>query len=712
MFLTQEQIDTLSQNLRHKRLRLEILDSNMVVIDTIEGYAIDGNIEADADNDIRRSGTIQMVIPTDLKNATLIGSLDGYVIESGGKIWLDKNIKISVGIDNILSTQQETIWYKLGVFLINKPVMTTSATQFELSFECIDLMARLTGQRQGQLPSTSIVIEAGYYQTNTQTNETEYIRTQLADALISTITELGGISKYSIYQIPERYKYLQYDVKFEIGTTVYNILSTLKGMLPTWQMYFDLDGVLIIEPIPNGKNGIIYDLDKQQYISDSMSVDFENVKNQVVIYGRTNNLTYFTENTDLEPNNVQYITNNDGVTATLLLKYQTVSRGTLTTNGTTFGFLSREHTNTLPITQVEIWSDGTQFLYSHDSVNISLVKFENSTNSFGVDYQTTQIEANSILENEIYFIRIYEASLTSDEYVDTTQSIVFDFMGKQTVSYNLVNDNKDSPFYINSNYTNENYYCGTATTPNGANWGESYDIVLNDNNGVTTISEGTIITFIANAPNIYASDTNYTTVNVYNSLGSLILSNVPLVQNLWVANDRPYLSENKLIGDYTILELRYEVVNGNNVLVYLGRCRNALTKIFSGGSYDNIYTDQIAYENCLLQLFNCSNMNDNIDLQVVPNYLIDVNCRIIHNNNNAYPININERQQFISEDSDNNGQYKQFMTAYNNEFYVIYNQDENYLTKKINYPLGVDNNPQSITAIKIYDSGNLMGEDY
>ena len=61
-------------------------------------------------------------------------------------------------------------------------------------------------------------------------------------------------------------------------------------------MYFNNDGILIIEPIPSGKNAIVYNIDAEQYISDSTNCDFENVKNQIVIYGRLNTLTYFAEN--------------------------------------------------------------------------------------------------------------------------------------------------------------------------------------------------------------------------------------------------------------------------------------------------------------------------------------------------------------------------------------------------------------------------------
>ena len=78
-------------------------------------------------------------------------------------------------------------------------------------------------------------------------------------------------------------------------------------------------GVLRIEPIPSGVRDIVYDIDTNKYITDTLSVSFSNVKNQVVVYGRLNTLSYYTENTDTVATNVVYEDN--GAYITLILKY-------------------------------------------------------------------------------------------------------------------------------------------------------------------------------------------------------------------------------------------------------------------------------------------------------------------------------------------------------------------------------------------------------
>lgn len=782
MDLTQQQIDVLKQNLRRKEVRIELLDQNFKIIDSLEGYAIGGTLEKNADNNIRRSGNIELAIPNVSAATKFLDQLDGFTVEAGGKIWLDKYVGISIGIHNIATG--EIVWYKYGVVLINNPTRLFSGTDFTISFECVDLMAKLTGDRQGQLTGTTTVIEQGYYTTDTSGNKV-YVKTKLRDALISTITDLGGFTKYRISEIPTAYEYLPYDITVGVGSTVYDILSKLMEIISTWQMYFDNDGVFVVEPIPDGENAIVYEISSDQYIEDELSYSFDNVKNQIVLYGRLNTLTYYTENitdssytyslssnsgitsvvVDLNtfgeqistsgsyafsyngniwqlsgdevtlatygitiagtpntgaaitieyikqaPTNVIYQPNNDGVTSTLILKYDTVNLSSLTISGTTFGFKSLSNTNPLPITNVEIWQGNEKVLPSLGTQTLSLVKFENSNTSFGVEYPTTQIEANTILQNDIYFIRIYDATVNSDEFVDITQNITFEFMGKQQVAYSLVNDNLESPYYVNTSLDQPNYYAGLAQTPTNMDFGTAYLLTLNNQEPLTQLLNGTIITFMANATNLYANNNEFTGISIQTSDGTTLLSNIPLVQNIWSASTqpatRPYVVEGKLSNDYTIWQLRYEQSDNYQWFVLLGRNPNAITTILSDGEYENIYSDQLAYERCLWELFNGSNMNDSISLSIVPNYLIDVNCKIPYNPNDSLPRGIYDTQPYYVSTNNSSQQYQ---TGIGQDYYVRKKDIQYYMTKQISYPLDISSQPQSITAIRIYDSGNLVG---
>lgn len=794
MFLTQEQIDVLSQNLRKKRLRVELLTTDFKTVDSIEGYAVNGSISVTADSDTRRSGNVTLAIPLNYAGSTFLDKIDGLVIDYGGKIWLDKNIRIYVGIDDINSPDPlnpNTIWYNLGTFLIDQPTREFSSTSYSISFQCIDLMARYTGIRQGQLTDLSVSIPQGEYVI--ENGQEIFKKTELQEALTAVITDIANIQNFSIYPIPDKYKYLPYDISVGSGATVYDLLNEFMSILSTWQMYFDVDGTFIIEPIPSGVQDIVYDIEGTQMITDNLSVDFQNVKNQVIVYGRLNELNYFTNNVELELNvvgtfantsttvevnqsvwqskinqnisngtftyggtdgtstdlkwqcswdskfystsqlptlfgitvtgdvasddyisisytipetNVSY-TQNDDNTYTLNLNFSALQSQNFTIGGTTFGFQSVDTYNTLPISKVNISVDNEQLLSSN------LVYYENTNIAFGKQYENNYVPVNIVTPNEIFFITIYDATLNADKTINLEQPVTFQFMGKQQSAYCMVNDNLESPFYINNGINATNFYCGTSYTQSSSS--ATMQLTLNNDSTVTTLENGTIITFM--------SDRTYNgayTISILSAEGNSIVSNIPIVSNYW-NNDgtRTILQSGKFTNNYTVISLKYEpntsVVDsggtsvGTGAFVYLGRTQTALTLICTGGEYDNISADQLAYERCLYELFIHSNLNDTISISIIPNYSLDVNCRIPYDPNNAMPYGLSQGLQFFTQSTSGG---IPFITALGNVFYVQSNIIEYFITKQITFPLGLDNTAQTITAARIYDSGNLIGSDY
>ena len=706
MELTQDKIDVLGKSVRRQLLKLEIMEENYKVIDTIEGYAVGGSISADATNDIRRSGNISMTIPINPYTTALLDALNGYVVDVNGKIWLDKRVKIYVGFENFNNQEMQTTWYKMGVFLISQPQRTFSGTEYLLSFQCVDLMILLTGERKGQLGSITTMIPQGEYTTN-EDNEVIYKETSRAEAIINVLTELGGITKYSLYPIPEIYQYLSRDIQVGIGATVYDLLKELLSDLPTWQMYFDLDGVLIISPIPSGASGMVYPLNESQRLSDVMAVNFSNVKNQIIVYGRANSMSYFTSGSA----NVLYSDIGGTSYSKLVLTYSSIDTDNITIKGTTFGFLSLPTYNSKPITEVEIWDANTSSMV----FSAELTKFEGVNSAFGVDYNNNHIESEMIPLDEICFLRISDCTITENasglKVVDLTQPITCEFMGKQQVSYTLVNDNKESPYYINNGIKETNYYAGEAKLPSGYNLGESYLLTLNNDTTFGGLNNGDIITFIANAPNKHASGVAYTSLSVRDFSLNNVVTNIPLCQNKWNNDNltRPYVDEDKIRNDYTIWEVKYENINNEERFVLLGMAKNALTLVLSGGEYDNIYADQLAYERCVYELFTHSTLNYTITLTQVPDYLIDVNWKIYYNPNNATPLNVTDYEEYLTMNENVQGEYEQFITLNGEIFYVRADTSQFFMTKQVTYPLGIGET-QQITASRVYDSGNLLGD--
>ena len=149
MEISQSQIDTNNSNVRHKRIRIELLNRDLQVIDSLEGYAVAGSITANANNTIRRSGSLTLAVPIDKSQTTFLDQVDGLAVSYQGKVWLDKRLKIYVGIDKSNNGTIETVWNKMGVFLMDKPSRVISSQEYQISFNIVDQMILLTGERQG-----------------------------------------------------------------------------------------------------------------------------------------------------------------------------------------------------------------------------------------------------------------------------------------------------------------------------------------------------------------------------------------------------------------------------------------------------------------------------------------------------------------------------------------------------------------------------------
>ena len=257
---TQTDYDLVQMNTRNAKIKVELLNFNFQTISSLEGKTTSGSIEVDANSDIRRTCNLSLVA----KN------IDENMISEGGELWLDKYIKIYQGIDNPRDNNK-TVWWNMGIFLINNPNTVYSAADHTISFEGLDLMAKLTGRRNGQLPAVTTLVPAG---------------SKIADVVKKTITQLGGFYNYIIedegLEVP-------YDIKMDMGATIYDLLAELRDLYSNWEMFFDVDGVFHWQKIPNGeKEAVVVNFNEIQplIISDNVNIDFENVKNHIIVYGR------------------------------------------------------------------------------------------------------------------------------------------------------------------------------------------------------------------------------------------------------------------------------------------------------------------------------------------------------------------------------------------------------------------------------------------
>ena len=260
------------QSIQSRYIWLELLNYNFQTVDELSGVAVSGSITIDANADVRRTGSIELVV----KDST-------FEVQSGGKIWLDKYIRVWVGIASLYTGEIERV--NCGLYIIDAPSYSYNTSTNTLTLSLLDLMSKLTGIRNGYLKGIPTVIKAG-----------ESIRKAIIDTLA-----LGGFTQYVIDEPPSPGT-VPNDLEFNQGSTIYDVLSGLRDIYPNYEMYFDTDGVFYYKPIPTGYNEPISaddSLFNHIVISEDLTTDFQNVKNSIEVYGRTHEPAHYSTATSV-----------------------------------------------------------------------------------------------------------------------------------------------------------------------------------------------------------------------------------------------------------------------------------------------------------------------------------------------------------------------------------------------------------------------------
>jgi len=263
MNINQQEYNVTKQRGRIIHTKINILNFDFQTVGEISGIVLDGSsYNVDATSDVRRTCSISLV-PKDRN----------YSIEYGANIWMDKYIQVFIGIEDI-TNNNEIVYSNLGLFLINNPDQVYDATNNTITINGIDLMAKMTGMRNGYLEGITYQIP---------------VNSGIKQLMTALINNECGFTKYSIDQ-PEPTILTPYELSFGLGSTAYNILTQLRDINPNYQTYFDQDGIFWFNRIPMGSNEQIMvddDIWKKVLISYKKSYDFENVKNYIEVFGKT-----------------------------------------------------------------------------------------------------------------------------------------------------------------------------------------------------------------------------------------------------------------------------------------------------------------------------------------------------------------------------------------------------------------------------------------
>lgn len=133
------------------KVKIDVYDGNMGYLSTVECGVISASVSVDAESDVRRTATLELIPQEKI----------GTLVDESGLIWLNRNIKLYIGI--VQQRTNEIVWYPQGVYVIMSADSSYDASTNTLSLSLSDWMAKLDGSRNGTL--TYLTYSYPAYQT-------------------------------------------------------------------------------------------------------------------------------------------------------------------------------------------------------------------------------------------------------------------------------------------------------------------------------------------------------------------------------------------------------------------------------------------------------------------------------------------------------------------------------------------------------------------
>lgn len=278
-------IEVMLSPTRTQYLRVLVYDKLGNYCGSLQTYLTGGSTTVNSNSDIRKTFSIEaLALNNSLKPPTSMNF-------SNKLVWMDKLLNFQIGLKAPVYWQSVTdiLWYNQGWGIIDAPSWKYDATTNSVSFEAVDLVATLNGNRGGYLPGIPVTIPQG-------SNVKEAIigiLTNFANIPIDkmNISECYNKDKTRIISVPT-------DLIFDQGSTVWDVLVGLRDIMPNYQMYFDNDAVFHYEPVPYETNPEIYLSDgvwQKTMISEVANIDYGEVYNYIEVYGQTQNVGAYGE---------------------------------------------------------------------------------------------------------------------------------------------------------------------------------------------------------------------------------------------------------------------------------------------------------------------------------------------------------------------------------------------------------------------------------
>jgi len=313
---TDRDIELIQQKRRVVYVTIELLNREFKAIDRLEGELLSDNYSISADSDIRRTYNLALLVKD-----------SSFLVDSGSKIWVDKYIRVSIGLHDLQS--DEIVWYLRGIYVFDTAGYAYDPATKNLTLSCLDRVAELNGTVNGQLSGLSTQIQTEIVNRRIQTwggakehltwgealkytwgDITDYIKNTIRSAMLKAVTQLGEVNRIRIEPITGEIltedgfvisENIPYDLEFATGATIWDIVKELRDLYPGWECFFD-GKYFVCQPTPTvDSDPIIFDAQTLSTLvsGEDTSVELSKVRNVVEIWGQCLEADYYTENPDM-----------------------------------------------------------------------------------------------------------------------------------------------------------------------------------------------------------------------------------------------------------------------------------------------------------------------------------------------------------------------------------------------------------------------------
>lgn len=296
----------LQQGELNYKYRLYVLDKSHNIVDELAGISSMGSYNIDSDSAIRR--TTSFVLELD-------NTYHAKHIEEKIESWVGYDFAMQIGLYNLRT--DDYVWYECGSYAITGANTSYDASTNTLSTDLADWFSKFDGTRNGQVGGAPTILIPNLDENGEKIT--------IRQGTIGVLKD-NGIEKYIVQDIGEFYgqdtssgyedyraknpnwNQIPYDLEFNAGCMVGDILTEIRDLYPNNEMYWDIYQTFCFNAIPSCENDpVMFDNSFIQGIlrgenSESVTYDISSIKNITEVFGKTYDVDAFCESCTVSSN--------------------------------------------------------------------------------------------------------------------------------------------------------------------------------------------------------------------------------------------------------------------------------------------------------------------------------------------------------------------------------------------------------------------------